>query len=136
MFPLAVIKRNGSRESFSRNKILHGLNRACEKTVITPDRVKIIVDELESALHQNSHREISSKEIGELVLEKLSKISEIAYIRFASVYHQFKSIDDFVLILKPLKNCTGRAGNGKLPKSEAADPASAICQGAHQGKDS
>ena len=101
-FPLMVVKHNGSREPFNRSKILHGLNRACEKTAVTSDRVKMMVDELEDFLHQHNYREISSKELGTLVLEMLPKLSEVAYIRFASVYRQFTSVDDFILTLKLL----------------------------------
>lgn len=127
-FPLAVIKRNGSRESFSRTKLLRGLSRACEKTAITPDRVKLVADELQSDLQQDNCREISSKELGELVLEKLSRISDVAYIRFASVYRQFKSIDDFLLSLKLLEKRRSRPDNGPPAASEAAEPVSAVCQ--------
>ena len=104
--PLTVIKRNGSREHFNRNKVVYGLNRACEKTAVTPDRVKMMVDELEYFLRQHNYREISSEELGDLVLERLSKLSEVAYIRFASVYRHFTSVDDFILILKRLGKCT------------------------------
>ena len=100
--PITVIKRNGNRETFSRSKLLHGLSRACEKTGIAPERLETMVEELELSLQQRSGREVSSSDIGELVLEKLKILSEVAYIRFASVYRQFRGIDDFVSTLETM----------------------------------
>ena len=98
--PITVIKRNGNRETFSRSKLLHGLSRACEKTGIAPERLETMVEELELSLQQRSGREVSSSDIGELVLEKLKILSEVAYIRFASVYRQFSGVSDFVATLE------------------------------------
>ncbi|MCP4506617.1 MAG: transcriptional repressor NrdR, partial [Fuerstiella sp.] len=98
--PITVIKRNGNRETFSRSKLLHGLSRACEKTGIPPERLETMVEELELSLQQRSGREVSSSDIGELVLEKLKLLSEVAYIRFASVYRQFSGVSDFVATLE------------------------------------
>ncbi len=103
VIPLMVVKRNGGRESFSRSKILHGLSRACEKTTVTPKQVRLIVDDLESFLQQRNYREITSKDLGELILDRLAQLSEVAYIRFASVYGQFTSTDDFFAILRLLE---------------------------------
>ncbi len=100
MAPVTVLKRNGHREIFNRNKLLHGLRRACEKTDLTPNNLESIVDELELNLQQRNSREISSSEIGELVLEHLKEVSEVAYVRFASVYRQFQSVSDFVSTLE------------------------------------
>ena len=97
--PITVIKRNGNREIFSRSKLLHGLNRACEKTGLDASRLETLLDDLELQLQQRSGKEVSSAEIGELVLKELKQISEVAYIRFASVYRQFRGIDDFVSTL-------------------------------------
>ena len=83
--PITVIKRNGNRETFSRSKLLHGLSRACEKTGIPPERLETMVEELELTLQQRSGREVSSSDIGELVLEKL-KVSAKSPI---SVLHPF-----------------------------------------------
>ena len=94
--PITVVKRNGSRETFNRVKLLHGLLRACEKTGLEPGQLEVVVDDLELALQQRSGREVSSTEIGELVLERLRGMSEVAYVRFASVYRQFRSVSDFV----------------------------------------
>ena len=100
MVPITVIKRNGHREIFNRSKLLHGLSRACEKTELTPSKLEAIVDELELSLQQSNSREITSSEIGELVLGHLKELSEVAYVRFASVYRQFRSVSDFVSTLE------------------------------------
>ena len=95
MVPITVIKRNGHREIFNRSKLLHGLSRACEKTELTPSKLEAIVDELELSLQQSNSREITSSEIGELVLGHLKGLSEVAYVRFASVYRSFKDLNEF-----------------------------------------
>ena len=100
MVPITVIKRNGHREIFNRSKLLHGLSRACEKTELTPSKLEAIVDELELSLQQSNSREITSSEIGELVLDHLKELSEVAYVRFASVYRHFRSVSDFVSTLE------------------------------------
>ena len=100
MVPITVIKRNGHREIFNRSKLLHGLSRACEKTELTPSKLEEIVDNLELSLQQSSSREITSSEIGELVLSHLKRLSEVAYVRFASVYRHFRSVSDFVSTLE------------------------------------
>ncbi len=100
MVPITVIKRNGHREIFNRSKLLHGLSRACEKTELTPIKLEAIVDELELSLQQSNSREITSSEIGELVLGHLKGLSEVAYVRFASVYRHFRSVSDFVSTLE------------------------------------
>ena len=100
MVPITVIKRNGHREIFNRSKLLHGLSRACEKTELTPSKLEAIVDELELSLQQSNSREITSSEIGELLLSHLKGLSEVAYVRFASVYRHFRSVSDFVSTLE------------------------------------
>lgn len=100
--PVTVIKRDGRRESFDRSKILRGIVRACEKTGIPQFQIESLVDEVESELQQREVREVTSSEIGELVLQKLRSLSEVAYVRFASVYRQFQSIIDFVDTLNHL----------------------------------
>lgn len=106
--PISVVKRNGSREIFNRSKLLHGLLRACEKTGLEPARLEAVVDDIEVLLQQRSGREVSSNEIGELVLQQLREISEVAYIRFASVYRQFQSVSDFVNTLEGLNTQSKR----------------------------
>lgn len=102
--PITVIKRNGDRESFDRFKLLRGIVRACEKTGILSAQQEAIVDEIEAELQQRAVREVPSCEIGELVLQNLQGLSEVAYIRFASVYRQFQGIRDFVDTLNHLQD--------------------------------
>ena len=106
--PITVLKRNGNRETFSRTKLLHGLGRACEKTGVSTDRLETVVDDLEAILQQRSNRDVTSQEIGELVLEQLKGLSEVAYVRFASVYRQFQGISDFVSTLKGMHTPKGK----------------------------
>lgn len=101
--PLVVVKRDGKRESFDRSKLLRGTIRACEKTGIPVARLEALVDEIEAALQQRAVRDISSRQLGEMVLARLQPLSEVAYIRFASVYQQFQGIRDFVDTLDRLK---------------------------------
>ena len=100
--PLMVVKKDGSRQSFDRNKVLSGLIRACEKRPVSFDTLEGIVNEVEQALQNELKQEISSAEIGELVMDKLKKVDEVAYVRFASVYRQFKDIDTFMAELNKL----------------------------------
>ena len=101
--PINVLKRSGAKELFNRSKIINGLNRACEKTLIHGSKIEFIVDEIELELHQGVCKEIKSIEIGEMVLTHLKDINEVAYIRFASVYRQFNGINDFMKTLETLK---------------------------------
>lgn len=93
--PITVLKRDGKRESFDRSKLLRGMVRACEKTGLSASDLELIIDEIEAELQQRSQREIPTQEIGELVLQRLKSLSEVAYVRFASVYRQFQGIRDF-----------------------------------------
>ena len=101
--PINVLKRSGAKELFNRSKIINGLNRACEKTLIHGSKIEFIVDEIELELHQGVCKEIKSIDIGEMVLKHLKDINEVAYIRFASVYRQFNGINDFMKTLEALK---------------------------------
>jgi transcriptional repressor NrdR len=94
--PVTVIKQDARREYFDRSKLLRGIIHACQKTGLTPDTLESIVDDLESQLQARTVREVTTAEIGELVLLELRPLSEVAYIRFASVYRQFQGIRDFV----------------------------------------
>lgn len=104
--PVTVIKRDEKRESFDRSKLLRGIVRACEKTGIAQRRLEAIVDEIEAEVQQRFGREVTSQEIGELVLQYLKTESEVAYVRFASVYRKFQGIRDFVETLDDLKSKT------------------------------
>jgi len=103
--PITVIKRDGNRESFDRSKLLRGMIRACEKTGVSSIQLEKLVDDIESDLQQQAMREVPSHEIGELVLQSLRQVSEVAYIRFASVYRKFQGIRDFVDTLDHLQGC-------------------------------
>jgi len=102
IIPLIVIKKDGSRQSFDRNKLLNGLIRACYKRPVPLSELETIATDIEASLQNDLVREIESRKIGELVMERLKKIDEIAYVRFASVYRQFGDINDFVGELKSL----------------------------------
>ncbi len=104
--PITVVKRNSHRETFNRSKLLHGVLRACEKTGLAPAKLELVVDEIELQLQQRSGREVTSTEIGELVLAQLGEMSEVAYVRFASVYRQFQGVSDFVATLEGLNQRT------------------------------
>lgn len=94
--PLMVIKKDGSRQSFERGKVMAGLIRACEKRPVSYQTLEGLVAEIEQALQNQIDREVSSSQIGELVLERLKKLDEVAYVRFASVYREFKDIHSFM----------------------------------------
>ncbi len=90
-----VVKKDGRRESFERDKILAAIKKACEKRPISMDRIDGIVDRIEQACQDTQQKEISTSEIGEKVMEELHRLDEVAYVRFASVYRQFKDAGDF-----------------------------------------
>ena len=94
--PVVVIKRDKSRETFDRNKLLGGLLRACEKRPVSLDTLERAVDEIQNTLQNSLDREIPSTVIGKLAMDKLKNIDEVAYVRFASVYRQFKDINTFM----------------------------------------
>ncbi len=102
--PLIVIKKDGSREEFSRDKMMRGLIRACEKRPVSVERLESIVSEVEREIRTTAHAEVESREIGESVMEQLYPVDEVAYVRFASVYRQFKDIDMFMKELSSLLN--------------------------------
>ena len=94
--PLVVVKRDGSRQSFDRVKVINGLVRACEKRPVALGQLEEIADSIESELQGALEREISTAEIGEMVMARLKDLDEVAYVRFASVYRQFKDINTFM----------------------------------------
>ena len=100
--PVMVIKRDGSRELFDRNKLLTGMIRASEKRQINIETLDNAVDRIEQALLNSMDREVTSVQIGELAMEELRKIDEVAYVRFASVYRSFKDINTFMKELESL----------------------------------
>ena len=100
--PYMVVKRDGRRERFDRQKVLGGLLRACEKRPVPVAKLAEVVDAVESGLAENPDREVTTTAIGELVLERLKKLDKIAYVRFASVYRDFQDAESFLLELKDL----------------------------------
>ena len=100
--PIIVIKKDKSRETFNRDKLMTGLLRACEKRPVSIDTLDTMIDEIETTLQNSLDREVSSEKIGQLVMEKLKKIDEVAYVRFASDYRQFKDINTFMRELNKL----------------------------------
>jgi transcriptional repressor NrdR len=97
-----VIKKDGRREPFDRKKILAGIMKACEKRPISIEKMELLVDEVEKAIMIKYDREVSSQEIGARVMDRLHKLDEVAYVRFASVYRQFKDLNQFMDELKEL----------------------------------
>ena len=100
--PMVVIKKDGSRQSFDRSKFLRGMIRACEKRPVSFDELERISEEIEQNLQNSLEREVSTEAIGEQVMDKLRSVDEVAYVRFASVYRQFKDIDTFMHELNKL----------------------------------
>lgn len=100
--PLVVVKKDGSRQAFDRNKILNGLVKACEKRPVSMDVLEKTVSEIEQKLLNSMDREVPSERVGELVMDALKEVDQVAYVRFASVYRQFKDIDSFMAELNKL----------------------------------
>ncbi len=94
--PVIVVKKDKSRETFDRNKLYNGILRACEKRPVSIDTIDKMVDDIEAALQNSLDREVTSVHIGEMVMDKLKGVDEVAYVRFASVYRQFKDINTFM----------------------------------------
>jgi len=94
--PLVIIKKDGKRQVYNRQKLLNGILRACEKTPVSFAQIETMVLEIESVLNNSLDREVSSTEIGELVMDKLKKVNDIAYVRFASVYREFRDVNTFM----------------------------------------
>lgn len=102
--PLLVIKRNSNRECFDKSKIINGLMRACEKRPVTRNQMDAIAEEIEKKINNDMMTEVKSELIGEMIMEKLKEIDEVSYVRFASVYRQFKDINTFIEEIKNLKS--------------------------------
>lgn len=118
--PVTVVKRNGDRESFDRSKLLRGMIRACEKTDVSQVVLETIVDDIEAELQQRTDRDVHSTEVGELVLQRLRHVNEVAYVRFASVYQQFQGIRDFMTALETLQTPASEQS------SDSPNPASSL----------
>jgi len=101
--PITVVKKDNTRQPFDRTKLLNGLVRACVKRPIPIPTLEQMVDDIEQIIINSSKREVSAQYIGELAMEKLKKLDEVAYVRFASVYREFKDADSFVELLHKLR---------------------------------
>jgi transcriptional repressor NrdR len=117
---LLVIKRSGSREPYTREKLRAGVSRACSKTTITAEQIDDLVDSVENELAADGKREVVAADLGEIALAKLRNLDQVAYVRFASVYRQFRSIEDFVAELHTL---TGLGDSGSSSSDSARRPA-------------
>ncbi len=100
--PIMIIKKDGRREVFSREKVRSGMQKACEKRNISMNIIEEFIDELERDLRETGEKEIPSSEVGEKIMSKLHELDDVAYVRFASVYREFKDVNDFVDELKSL----------------------------------
>ncbi len=100
--PLMVIKKDGSRQNYDRKKLLLGIRKACEKRPVSISAIEQIADDVEKYLYAEYGREVKTEIIGEIVMEKLHKLDQVAYVRFASVYRQFESVSDFVDEIKSI----------------------------------
>ena len=102
--PVIVVKKDKSREVFDRNKLFNGMLRACEKRPVSIETLEIAINDIEAVIQNSLDREVSSEKIGELVMDKLKDIDEVAYVRFASVYRSFKDVNSFMSELTSLLN--------------------------------
>jgi len=100
--PYMVVKKDGTREPFDRNKLLGGLRKACEKRPVSPAALEAVADEVETMLQEIPEREIPTARVGEKVSERLRELDKVAYVRFASVYRQFEDVDQFMKVLNDL----------------------------------
>ena len=94
--PLMVIKKDKSRESFDRQKLFNSLRRACDKRAVSVDELEQVVNDIEQALHNSMEREVPTEAIGELAMDRLKQLDEVSYVRFASVYREFKDLHSFM----------------------------------------
>lgn len=96
MIPITVIKRDGTREIFDKAKLQNGIMKSCNKRPVTAQQIQKLVDDIENTLAGSGEREVESKQLGNMVIERLKDLDEVAYVRFASVYRQFKDINSFI----------------------------------------
>ena len=100
--PIMVVKKDGNRQSYDRNKLLNGIIKSCEKRPVSLNVIEKMVDEIEKSLYNSLEREVTSVEIGEMIMSRLKDIDEVSYVRFASVYRQFKDLNSFMDELKKI----------------------------------
>ena len=100
--PLMVVKKDGRREGFDRSKIVIGLLKACEKRPVGVEQIEDVVDRIEKDINSSAEKEVAAAKVGEMIMEELKNLDEVSYVRFASVYRQFKDINEFMDVLKTL----------------------------------
>ena len=100
--PIRVVKKDGRRVEFDRMKIFSGLLKACEKRPISTDVIEQVVGDIENEIYSHYDKEVSTRQVGQLVMKKLREVDKVAYVRFASVYREFKDVTDFVEEVKPM----------------------------------
>jgi transcriptional repressor NrdR len=108
--PLMVVKKDGRRQPFDRNRLMGGIVKACEKRPVSIDQIEETVDDIERTIQLKYDREVASKEIGEMIMKKLSMLDEVAYVRFASVYRQFRDVNQFMSELQNILEKTKKKG--------------------------
>jgi transcriptional repressor NrdR len=123
--PYMVVKSDGTREEYSRKKLLAGLFKACEKRPVPAKRLEELADAAEALLHDREEREISTAEIGAFVMDRLKELDQVAYVRFASVYRRFEDVDAFLDVLKGLVEQEG----GRPPRPRPGGKAAASAGG-------
>ena len=104
--PYMVVKKDGTRERFSREKLIGGLLKACEKRPVPVKTLELIVDRVEAMIHERPDREVPADQVGEFLMERLRELDKVAFVRFASVYRDFKDVDQFMATLKGLLETT------------------------------
>ncbi len=119
-----VVKKDGRREQFDRSKIVAGLKRACEKRPVSMETIEQIANNIETTMTEQSDREVASSAIGSAVMNELHKIDQVAYVRFASVYRQFKDIDEFMHELEDLINQRKQTPGSRAAGEKKGDGAS------------
>jgi transcriptional repressor NrdR len=100
--PLMVVKRDGRRQTFDRARILNGIMKACEKRPVSIEQIEALVDDIEHTIRKKYDQEVSSKDIGEMIMNRLARLDEVAYVRFASVYRQFRDVNQFMSELQSI----------------------------------
>jgi transcriptional repressor NrdR len=98
--PLMVVKKSGQRQAFDRNKLISGILKACEKRPVSANKIENLVENIERSLQRKNDKEVKSAQIGEMIMKKLHEIDEVAYVRFASVYREFKDVTEFMKEMK------------------------------------
>lgn len=119
-YPIQVVKKDGVREPFQREKIERGVERACWKRPISGEEIRKLASQVEADVQQDGEVELPSTLIGRMVMQRLAELDQVAYVRFASVYREFKDVEDFVAELAPLRNIDGADHEGHSPRTDTS----------------